>query len=66
MADLGLDPNNMPSMEDMQKQMKAMESQLPNFKSVFNHLFRHKHPTMGLGVLFLLYKPRSPDHANRL
>lgn len=35
MADLGLDPNNIPSMEDMQKQMKAMEGQLPNFKKRF-------------------------------
>ncbi|WFF39411.1 signal recognition particle protein [Moraxella nasibovis] len=35
MADLGLDPNNMPSMEEMQKQMQAMENQFPNFKKRF-------------------------------
>lgn len=35
MADLGLNPNSMPSMEEMQKQIKAMEGQLPNFKKRF-------------------------------
>lgn len=35
MSELGLDPNNMPSMEEMQKQIKAMEGQLPNFKKRF-------------------------------
>ncbi|UNU73478.1 signal recognition particle protein [Moraxella nasovis] len=35
MTDLGLDPNNMPSMEEMQKQMQEMEGQFPNFKKRF-------------------------------
>ncbi|MFL1731565.1 signal recognition particle protein [Moraxella oculi] len=35
MADLGLNPNSMPSMEEMQKQIKAMEGQFPNFKKRF-------------------------------
>ena len=35
MADLGLDPNNMPSMEEMQKQMQSMQGQFPNFKKRF-------------------------------
>ncbi|WII94488.1 signal recognition particle protein [Moraxella haemolytica] len=35
MAELGLNPNNMPSMEEMQKRMQAMEGQFPNFKKRF-------------------------------
>ncbi len=33
---MGLDPNNMPSAEDMQKQMQEMQNQAPkNFKTRF-------------------------------
>lgn len=35
MADLGLDSSNMPSIEEMQKQMKEMQGRLPNFKKRF-------------------------------